>query len=100
MHDDAFGVGEALNETAFGKGLVARGIHYLIVGSKQPPTEPTAEANERFLQLQKLIPNWLFFSDASKLTYDNWKQFYTNIVSKMYFSEKVRDLPTLTLSSV
>ena len=27
LHDDAFGVGEALNETAFGVGLVARGKH-------------------------------------------------------------------------
>ena len=28
LHDDAFGVGEALNETAFGgEGLVARGKH-------------------------------------------------------------------------
>jgi lysosomal alpha-mannosidase len=28
--DDHFGVGEALNETAFDKGLVARGKHYLL----------------------------------------------------------------------
>jgi hypothetical protein len=27
LFDDAFGVGEALNETAFGEGLVARGKH-------------------------------------------------------------------------
>ncbi len=27
LFDDAFGVGEALNETAFGTGLVARGKH-------------------------------------------------------------------------
>lgn len=85
LHDDAFGVGEALNETAFGKGLIARGIHYLAIGSKNPPTEPTAEANERFLQLQKHLPNWLFFSDASQLTYQNWKEYYTNIVSTYLF---------------
>ncbi|KAK7070039.1 carbohydrate binding [Halocaridina rubra] len=30
LHDDAFGVGEALNETAFGQGLVVRGKHYLL----------------------------------------------------------------------
>ncbi|KAK3861068.1 hypothetical protein Pcinc_032926 [Petrolisthes cinctipes] len=30
LHDDAFGVGEALNETAFGEGLVVRGKHYLL----------------------------------------------------------------------
>lgn len=35
MHDDAFGVGEALNETAFGKGLVIRGSHYVTVGRRQ-----------------------------------------------------------------
>lgn len=28
--DDHWGVGEALNETAFGKGLVARGKHYIL----------------------------------------------------------------------
>ena len=27
LHDDAFGVGEPLNEEAFGKGLVVRGTH-------------------------------------------------------------------------
>jgi len=32
LKDDAFGVGEALNETAFGEGLVVRGTHYLFGG--------------------------------------------------------------------
>lgn len=31
FNDDAFGVGEPLNETAYGKGLVARGIHRLLL---------------------------------------------------------------------
>ena len=30
FNDDAFGVGEALNETAFGEGLVVRGKHSLV----------------------------------------------------------------------
>jgi lysosomal alpha-mannosidase len=34
LYDDALGVGEALNESAFGEGLVVRGKHYLIV---EPP---------------------------------------------------------------
>jgi lysosomal alpha-mannosidase len=34
LHDDARGVGEPLNETAFGVGLVVRGRHILIV---EPP---------------------------------------------------------------
>lgn len=32
LNDDAFGVGEALNETVDGIGLVARGAHYLTFG--------------------------------------------------------------------
>ncbi len=34
LYDDGFGVGEALNETAYGQGLVIRGRHVLVV---QPP---------------------------------------------------------------
>jgi lysosomal alpha-mannosidase len=34
LHDDRFGVGEALNETAYGEGLVIRGRHIFVV---QPP---------------------------------------------------------------
>ena len=31
LDDDHFGVGEALDETQFGKGLVARGKHLLVI---------------------------------------------------------------------
>ena len=31
FNDDAFGVGEPLNETAFGRGLVVRGVHKLLL---------------------------------------------------------------------
>jgi lysosomal alpha-mannosidase len=31
LHDDAFGVGEALNESAYGSGLVVRGKHWLLL---------------------------------------------------------------------
>lgn len=31
LHDDSFGVEEALDESAFGLGLVVRGTHYLIL---------------------------------------------------------------------
>ncbi|CAF4709512.1 unnamed protein product [Rotaria sp. Silwood1] len=34
LHDDRLGVGEPLNETAYGEGLVVRGRHFLIV---EPP---------------------------------------------------------------
>lgn len=80
MRDDAFGVGEALNETAFGEGLIVRGTHYLTFGSKRLTGSPTMEAQERFIQMKKLIPSWLFFSDASEMVLNDWQKTYTNIV--------------------
>lgn len=32
VHDDGFGVGEALRETEYGRGLYARGQHFLVFG--------------------------------------------------------------------
>lgn len=71
---------EALNETAFGKGLVARGKHYLIFGS-QTSQQPTLKGRERLLQNRVLVSNWLFFDDVSSISYDDWTKRYTNIVS-------------------
>jgi lysosomal alpha-mannosidase len=34
LHDDSLGVGEPINETAFGQGLVIHGSHYLLL---EPP---------------------------------------------------------------
>lgn len=81
LHDDAFGVGEALNEIAFGKGLIARGSSYLVFGPKKHTKKVSTEANERFVQLQTLLPSWLFFSNVSQISYDVWKNNYKNIVS-------------------
>ena len=82
LHDDAFGVAEALNETAFGTGLVARGKHYLIFGAKTKKS-PSLEARERFLQNEILLPNWLFFNDVSSMSFDDWSKKYTNIHSSI-----------------
>lgn len=81
LHDDAFGVDEALNETAFGKGLIARGKHFIVFGSKDASVRPSVVAHERFTQLNKLLPGWIFFSEASELNYADWKDSYKNIVS-------------------
>lgn len=83
LHDDAFGVGEALNESAYGKGLIARGSSYFILGPKEHSAKVSTEATERFVQLQTLLPSWLFFSNVSHLTYDAWKNNYKNIVSSL-----------------
>lgn len=83
LHDDAFGVGEALNEVAYGKGLIVRGSSYFVFGSKKHSEEVSTEANERFIQLQTLLPSWLFFSNVSQLDYDTWTKNYKNIVSSI-----------------
>ncbi len=35
LYDDAFGVGEALNEEAFGQGLVVKGKHWMQISKGQ-----------------------------------------------------------------
>jgi len=62
-HDDEWGVDEALNETAYGQGLIARGKHWLIYGKKNQ--NPSLESQERILQNRVLLSNWLFFDDIS-----------------------------------
>ena len=51
FNDDAFGVGEPLNETAFGRGLVVRGVHKLLLCTEDcevKNTELTSWADTNF----------------------------------------------------
>lgn len=61
LHDDAFGVGEALNETT-----VARGRHYVFLGPRQGP-EPSQVARERLLQSDLITSVWPMFADIRQL---------------------------------
>lgn len=81
--DDYFGVGEALNETEHGQGLVARGKHYLIFGSKST-TNPTLQGQERLLQNHVLMLNWLFFDDIASKSYNDWKLYQTSVNCMFY----------------
>jgi hypothetical protein len=90
-----------LNETAYGEGLVARGKHWLIFG-KNSENHPSLVGQERLLQNQVLMSNWLFFDDAKKLTYNDWKTKYTNEVTfsqKMYNSTPKSKLNFSALNS-
>jgi len=73
LHDDAFGVGEALNETAFGYGLVAIGKHWLTTGNI---STGTAAQRARSLQQRLLLSPWLFFSPADNISYAEWVKNY------------------------
>ncbi|EAT42738.1 AAEL005749-PA [Aedes aegypti] len=82
LRDDAFGVGEALNETAYGTGLIARGKHYLVFGSKAPQMMPV-QVWERVLQNHVLLPPWMFLSDATDVSFEDWQSNYVNMFSAM-----------------
>ena len=83
-NDDGFGVGEALNEYAYGKPLVVRGKHYLVVGNATANNSgPTMAAVERDLSLKKLLQPWLFFS-KTELNFNQWQSSYKMEVSNNY----------------
>lgn len=83
LWDDAFGVGEALNEIQKGYGLIATGKLHMLFSSKKTGT--AAAATERFSQNRILMPNWLFFSSLND-TYEDWLNKYKNIVSRLRVS--------------
>ncbi|KDR11229.1 lysosomal alpha-mannosidase isoform X2 [Zootermopsis nevadensis] len=85
LHDDAFGVSEALNETAFGHGLVAIGKHWLTGGNI---SSGTAAQRTRSLQQQVLLSPWLFFTPADNISFTEWVSHY-----KMEFSGLNQELP-------
>ncbi|KAH8248600.1 hypothetical protein KR032_001230, partial [Drosophila birchii] len=59
--NDGGGVGEALNETQFGKGLIARGKLYLILDS----VEEGNTIAERVTEKELFLPFWKFFSKGA-----------------------------------
>ncbi|XP_033167145.1 lysosomal alpha-mannosidase isoform X2 [Drosophila mauritiana] len=81
LKDDAFGVGEALNETEFGDGLIARGKHHLFFGKSTDREGVSLKGIERLTQLEKLLPTWKFFSNMEDYSADEWQTAFTNIFS-------------------
>ncbi|XP_016945443.3 lysosomal alpha-mannosidase isoform X1 [Drosophila suzukii] len=78
LKDDAFGVGEALNETEFGDGLIARGKHHLFFGKSTDREGVSLKGIERLTQLEKLLPTWKFFSNMEAYSADEWQTSFTN----------------------
>ncbi|KAL3274851.1 hypothetical protein HHI36_019633 [Cryptolaemus montrouzieri] len=87
LHDDGFGVDEALNETAFGEGLVARGSHYLILGNISSSEGYSTAASERELAQRKLLSAWTFFTPTEY----SFEEYSSNHI--MNFSGLIRSLP-------
>ncbi|EDX04287.1 GD22382 [Drosophila simulans] len=63
LFNDGGGVGEALNETQYGKGLIARGKLYLILDSVADGDTVTERKTEKEL----FLPFWKFFSKTGEV---------------------------------
>jgi lysosomal alpha-mannosidase len=70
LNDDSLGVGEALNESAFGEGLVVRGRHFLIA---EPPA---SSALLHRVGSQRLFMNPLATFALPQSTYANYSAAY------------------------
>ncbi|KAH8283707.1 hypothetical protein KR018_012604 [Drosophila ironensis] len=88
LFNDGGGVGEALNEVQFGKGLIARGKLYLVLDS----VEDGNTVNERVMEKELSLPFWKFFSTA----YDNFKAATKSIPD---FNDLPHNIHLLTLES-
>ncbi|XP_052746240.1 lysosomal alpha-mannosidase isoform X2 [Bicyclus anynana] len=69
LHDDAFGVGEALNETANGVGLVIRGVHRIL--NIDPKNDEELILERKYVIANHLKPV-VFVSNAENVPYETW----------------------------
>jgi lysosomal alpha-mannosidase len=70
LHDDSQGVGEPINETAYGQGLVVRGRHYLLLES------PQSSALYHRHKAQQLFMNPLMTYALPDLSYEDYSNNY------------------------
>ncbi|KAF2897557.1 hypothetical protein ILUMI_08617, partial [Ignelater luminosus] len=87
LNDDALGVEETLDEYAFGKPLVVRGSHYLVVGSYSTPSNESVASIEKDIAQRKLLEAWTFLSKTN-YSYTSYKKLYN-----MEYSGLKRALP-------
>lgn len=88
LHDDAFGVGEALNEEAFDTGLVARGSHFVVFGKANETTGKSIAAQERDVAQRKLLSAWTFLAPTNETSLESYKSKFA-----MEYSGLKKSLP-------
>lgn len=69
LRDDGFGVGESLQENAYGSGLVVRGRHFLIGGSLN--NKDKLISTEKELENKLAFRPWILLSPTEKF-FDEW----------------------------
>ena len=70
LYDDSLGVGEPINETAFGQGLVVRGSHYLLL------ERPESSALHHRHVAQRLFMSPLITYALPTVSYANYSSSY------------------------
>ena len=75
-------MGEPLNETAFGKGLVVIGKHWVTGGSLG--VNGTAAMVEHDLIPKIALSPWLFFTPADNISFEAWSKKYKMEVRYRY----------------
>ncbi|XP_043267242.1 lysosomal alpha-mannosidase isoform X1 [Venturia canescens] len=75
LKDDAFGVGEALNETAFGEGLIARGQHSVFVSDAADLDGSALDVKLATMELA--LRPWTLVTPANDATFEDWRNKYT-----------------------
>ncbi|XP_015516452.1 lysosomal alpha-mannosidase isoform X2 [Neodiprion lecontei] len=74
LNDDAFGVGEALNEIAYGKGLVVRGRHQIVTGTNLDRS--SSILMEKQMAWNLLNPPCILVSPAGRRTFEEWRNHH------------------------
>ena len=92
LHDDAFGVGEALNEEAYGQGLVIRGRHWVQVTEGK---EASAKKH-RFWGQQVFMDSRISFN-PTELSFKDWQSKYAMERSLLNPNELPANVHLLTL---
>ena len=85
------GVGEALDEHAFGEPLVARGKHYIYKNDQDNPTQ-------RRLGAQELYMGPLFMFQLTELSLEDWMNSEQGIIKYAQFPVFLLNFPLLFFS--
>ncbi|XP_063392346.1 lysosomal alpha-mannosidase-like [Cydia fagiglandana] len=99
LTDDGFGLDETLNEEEFGAGLVVRGQHRLLLGSKiklEGEELPFQERMSHIARRWQWEP-WIFAASADKLNRRKWQGMRNKRFSALRVHGLPRQIRILTL---
>lgn len=79
--DDSFGVSEALDEEAFGEGLVVQGQHSILLGDNS--NESVLE--EKHQAIQTSLKPWIFITPIKSISFEDWRDNFNMKVNTFQF---------------